>query len=499
MIGFKDFMRLTNVLDFKMGLRVLSREIRIATRRCEKMSLYKAFNENVFTSLGIEIEDRRLNPNFFEECEEILDNLFEYINNKYPCKKIENIIFEMDKIVKDNEKKDTTIIFGSNKIDGEEKILDELFFIDKEPLKMTIKDYFGCEPKTRPEQLEILGERTIKIFEKCQRNVGELLYNCRIIRKKVKSIGIIFNNKKLYSMLHKLDVLRSLHTILFMKLNTIRVKTGQYILIGSLGYMAMPLFNIKNPNYEEEVIETVKDRRQSREIKTKNDKTDLELLSNQIKKVIEKIIENSENGLYKVFKENVFDSIGHKIEDRRLNPKLLEECEEFVEELFEYISSIDNDKDNITYKFTKTINNKIKVDEKALDKLFFIDEEPFKMTIKDYFGCEPKTRPEQLEILGDRTTEILKKCKRNIDELLSINNRYDLSENKISLSKNSKDRINTIYELNKMFFNKMKTVRQTVAKYILIGSIGPLFYYINEGPNSDKITVIADGLMRFND
>lgn len=499
MIGFKDFMRLTNVLDFKMGLRVLSREIRIATRRCEKMSLYKAFNENVFTSLGIEIEDRRLNPNFFEECEEILDNLFEYINNKYPCKKIENIIFEMDKIVKDNEKKDTTIIFGSNKIDGEEKILDELFFIDKEPLKMTIKDYFGCEPKTRPEQLEILGERTIKIFEKCQRNVGELLYNCRIIRKKVKSIGIIFNNKKLYSMLHKLDVLRALHTILFMKLNTIRVKTGQYILVGSLGYMAMSLFNIKNPNYEEEVIETVKDRRQSREIKTKNDKTDLELLSNQIKKVIEKIIENSENGLYKVFKENVFDSIGHKIEDRRLNPKLLEECEEFVEELFEYISSIDNDKDNITYKFTKTINNKIKVDEKALDKLFFIDEEPFKMTIKDYFGCEPKTRPEQLEILGDRTTEILKKCKRNIDELLSINNRYDLSENKISLSKNSKDRINTIYELNKMFFNKMKTVRQTVAKYILIGSIGPLFYYINEGPNSDKITVIADGLMRFND
>lgn len=59
MIGFKDFMRLTNVLDFKMGLQVLSREIKIATRRCEKMSLYKAFNKNVFTSLGIEIEDRR--------------------------------------------------------------------------------------------------------------------------------------------------------------------------------------------------------------------------------------------------------------------------------------------------------------------------------------------------------------------------------------------------------------------------------------------------------
>ena len=61
------------------------------------------------------------------------------------------------------------------------------------------------------------------------------------------------------------------------------------------------------------------------------------------------------------------------------------------------------------------------------------------------------------------------------------------------------DKLNSIYELNKIFFNKIKTVRKTVAKYILIGSVGPLFYYITEGPNSDKITVIANGIMRFND
>ena len=156
--------------------------------------------------------------------------------------------------------------------------------------------------------------------------------------------------------------------------------------------------------------------------------------------------------------------------------------------------------------------------EKILDKLFFIDEEPLKMTIQDYFNCEPKTRPKQLEILSDRTTEILKKHKRNIDELLSINNQYALNGNKIPpiifispilklasflLNKQYEkiyiDKLNAIYELNKMFFNKIKTVRKTVAKYILIGQVGPLFYYITEGPNSDKITVIADGIMRFND
>ena len=61
------------------------------------------------------------------------------------------------------------------------------------------------------------------------------------------------------------------------------------------------------------------------------------------------------------------------------------------------------------------------------------------------------------------------------------------------------DKLNLIYEFNKMFFNKIRTVRKTVAKYILIGQVGPLFYYMTEGPNSDKITVIADGIMRFND
>ena len=242
----------------------------------------------------------------------------------------------------------------------------------------------------------------------------------------------------------------------------------------------------------------------------------LELLSNEIKETIETYTEMTKTGYYKIFKESIFTFINHKIEDRKINPNLFEECEEFIDDLFEFIRN--NGKENIISKFTKTINSKTEVDEKALDKLFYIDEEPLKMTIQDYFNCEPKTRPKQLEILSDRTTEILKKHKRNIDELLSINNQYALNGNKIPpiifispilklasflLNKQYEkiyiDKLNAIYELNKMFFNKIKTVRKTVAKYILIGEVGPLFYYITEGPNLDKITVIADGIMRFND
>lgn len=243
---------------------------------------------------------------------------------------------------------------------------------------------------------------------------------------------------------------------------------------------------------------------------------DLELLSNEIKETIDFYTEKSETGLYKSFKESVFTSINHKIEDRRINPRFFDECEEFIEDLFKYVNR--NSEKDIISKFTKTINGKTEVNEKALDKLFFIDEKPIKMTIQDYFGCEKNERPELLEILSDRTTEILKKCKRNIDELLLVNNKYGLSGNdepiflymspifklakfllgRIS-TKNYIDRVNAIYELNKMFFNKIKTVRKTVAKYIVIGSVGPLFYYITDGPNSDKITVIADGVMRLND
>ena len=156
---------------------------------------------------------------------------------------------------------------------------------------------------------------------------------------------------------------------------------------------------------------------------------DLELLSNEIKKTIETYTEMTKTGYYKNFKENIFTSINHKIEDRRVNPKFFNECEEFIDDLFEFVRN--NGKENIISKFTKTINGKTEVNEKALDKLFFADEEPLKMTIKDYFNCEPETRPEQLEILSDRTTNILKKCKRNIDELLSINNKYSLNGNKM--------------------------------------------------------------------
>ena len=243
---------------------------------------------------------------------------------------------------------------------------------------------------------------------------------------------------------------------------------------------------------------------------------DLELLSNEIKETIDLYIEKSETDLYKSFKEGAFTSLNHKIEDRRINPRFFNECEEFIDDLFKYVNR--NGEKNIISKFTKTINGKTEVDEKALDKLFFIDEKPLKMTIKDYFGCEKNERPKELEILSDRTTEILKKCKRNIDALLSINNKYGSSGNNESIFlymptilklakfllgrisiKNYIDRVNSIYELNKMFFNKIKTVRKTVGRYIIIGSIGPLYYYITEGPNSDKITVIADGIMRFND
>ena len=146
----------------------------------------------------------------------------------------------------------------------------------------------------------------------------------------------------------------------------------------------------------------------------------LELLSNEIKETIETYTEMTKTGYYKIFKESIFTSINHEIEDRKINPNFFEECEEFIDDLFEFIRN--NGKENIISKYTKTINGKTEVDEKALDKLFFADEEPLKMTIQDYFNCEPKTRPKQLEILSDRTTNILKKHKRNIDELFSINN-----------------------------------------------------------------------------
>ena len=168
---------------------------------------------------------------------------------------------------------------------------------------------------------------------------------------------------------------------------------------------------------------------------------------------------------------------------RKINPNFFNECEEFIDDLFEFIRN--NGKENIISKFTKTINGKTEVDEKALDKLFYANEEPLKMTIQDYFNCEPKTRPEQLEILSDRTTNILKKCKRNIDELLSINNKYALSGDKIPLfiymspilklarfliNKQSEkiyiDKLNSIYELNKIFFNKIKNSPQETAFYL---------------------------------
>ena len=67
---------------------------------------------------------------------------------------------------------------------NKQKILDKLFFIDEEPSIMEIKDYFGCEREERPEQLEILGEKTIEILEKCKRNMEKILYSVRVLNKK---------------------------------------------------------------------------------------------------------------------------------------------------------------------------------------------------------------------------------------------------------------------------------------------------------------------------
>ena len=61
----------------------------------------------------------------------------------------------------------------------------------------------------------------------------------------------------------------------------------------------------------------------------------IENLFGDIRRTIEKYKKAT---LHEVFKEKVFTSIGHKIEDRRINPKLLEECEKFIDNLYKYIN-----------------------------------------------------------------------------------------------------------------------------------------------------------------
>lgn len=130
-------------------------------------------------------------------------------------------------------------------IQKKEKILDKLFFIDDESSIMEIKDYFGCEREEKPEQLEILGEKTIEILEKCKRNMEKILYSARVLDKKTKSIGIIFDNDNLSAMLHRLEILYALHNIFFEKLKTVRKKTGQYILVGCLGDFVFSEYNFQ--------------------------------------------------------------------------------------------------------------------------------------------------------------------------------------------------------------------------------------------------------------
>ena len=213
------------------NLELLSNEIKETIETYTEMTktgYYKIFKESIFTSINHKIEDRKINPNFFNECEEFIDDLFEFIRNNGK----ENIISKFTKTI-------------NSKTEVDEKSLDKLFFIDEEPYIMEIKDYFGCERKERPEQLEILGEKTIEILEKCKRNVGEILYSVRVLNKKTKSIGIIFDNDNLSAMLHRLEILYALHNIFFEKLKTVRKKTGQYILVGCLGNFVFSEYNFQ--------------------------------------------------------------------------------------------------------------------------------------------------------------------------------------------------------------------------------------------------------------
>ena len=112
------------------------------------------------------------------------------------------IIYKMGLIITVNEQKDARRFGSYWYYTKKEKILDKLFFIDEEPSIMEIKDYFGCEREERPKQLEILGEKTIEILEKCKRNMEKILYSVRVLDKKTKSIGIIriiFDNDNLYT------------------------------------------------------------------------------------------------------------------------------------------------------------------------------------------------------------------------------------------------------------------------------------------------------------
>lgn len=223
MIGFKNLLRLTNILDFKFILKSLFRDIKITIDKYKEATLHEVFKERVFTAIGFKIKDRRINPKLLEESEKFIDNLYKYINYEY-CKEIDDYIYKMGLIITAREEKDAGD-FGSYGIDEKkEKILDKLFFIEDEPSIMEIKDYFGCEREEKPEQLEILGEKMIEILEKCKRNVGEILYSVRVLNKKTKSIGIIFDNDGLSATLHRLEILYAIHNIFFEKLKTVRKK-----------------------------------------------------------------------------------------------------------------------------------------------------------------------------------------------------------------------------------------------------------------------------------
>lgn len=140
-----------------------------------------------------------------------------------------------------------------------------------------------------------------------------------------------------------------------------------------------------------------------------------------VKMIIAKIYEwrlKSKHDIYQNFKNQVFNSLDLYITDRRLQPKLIARCTDFIESMklgFQSIEkfSIDDDKqlswDLLSFfnsNQSKLLENLVEKanyyryekDEKFLDSLFYRDKEKQKMTLRNYFGsCTYFTPGDQCE------------------------------------------------------------------------------------------------------
>ena len=92
MIGFKNLLRLTNILDFKFSVKNLLNDINRTIEKYKEATLHEVFKERVFTAIGFKIKERRINPKLLEECEKFIDNLYKSINYEY-CKEVDDYIY----------------------------------------------------------------------------------------------------------------------------------------------------------------------------------------------------------------------------------------------------------------------------------------------------------------------------------------------------------------------------------------------------------------------